>query len=46
MRVIAWNRFNGFYVVSDNPDSFDGLRFHYWAKTVEECREWISEKRN
>ena len=36
--------FRGYYVVSSDESSSDGYKFHYWAETVEECREWIMEK--
>lgn len=42
MKIIDWNSFRGFYVVSDCEKSYGGLKFHFWAETVEECREWIS----
>lgn len=42
MKIIAWNSFVGYYVVSNNPKSFDGLRFHFWG-TFEECEEYVKK---
>lgn len=43
MYVTTYNRFRGFYVATKSDTSFDGLKLHYWAETVEECEEWINE---
>ena len=43
MRIIDWNNFKGFYVVEDNKQSYGGLKFHFWAETVEECEQWIKQ---
>lgn len=46
MKIIYLNGFNGFYVVSKCKKSFDGLKFHYWAETVNECEKWIEQNDN
>ena len=41
MKVIAWNMFRGFYVVSPDESRPNGHEFHYWAETIEECQQWM-----
>ena len=43
MRVTTYNGFKGFYVYTKSDKTFDGLELHYWAETVEECKQWIQE---
>src|SRR5680860_228298 len=43
IEIISWNRFPGFYVVSKDQSIFDGLKFHFWAETITECKKWIQE---
>ena len=43
MHVTKYNGFRGFYVCSKSDKTFDGLKFYYWAETVDECKQWIEE---
>lgn len=43
MYVTIYNGFKGFYVATKSKETFDGLKLHYWAETVEECKKWIKE---
>ena len=43
MEVITWNSFKGFYVVSKDKKRPNGMQFHYWTETVEQCEQWIKE---
>lgn len=44
MKVIAWNMFRGYYVVTPDESVFDGYEFLFWAETVEECEKWMDNK--